>query len=79
MAEENKIVPNVFENMIKCLCPQCPAHNECMESNNERFFCSKGKAECNLEKIGCLCGTCPVKRAYGLTEFYYCDKGAAKR
>lgn len=79
MAEENKIVPDTDENAERCLCPGCPTHNECMKSNDERLFCSKGKTECELERKGCLCGTCPVEREYELTDFYYCAEGAAKK
>jgi hypothetical protein len=50
-----------------------------MKNNDERLFCSRGKTECDLEKRGCLCGTCPVEREYGLTDFYYCAEGAAKK
>ena len=74
---EEKNVPDTEENAEMCLCPGCPTHNECMK--NERIFCSRGKTECDLEKRGCLCGTCPVERNYGLTDFYYCTEGAAKK
>ena len=76
---EEKIVPDTEENTEMCLCPGCPTHNECMKDNNERLFCSRGKTSCDLEKRGCLCGTCPVERNYGLTDFYYCAEGAAKK
>ena len=78
MAKE-KIVQDTEENAELCLCPGCPTHNECMEDNNERLFCSRGKTDCDLEKRGCLCGTCPVERNYELTDFYYCAEGAAKK
>ena len=79
MAEENKMVPDTEENAEKCLCQGCPTRNECMESNEERLFCSRGKTECELERRGCLCGSCPVENEYGLTDFYYCDVGSAKK
>ena len=78
MAEE-KIVDDTKENTELCLCPGCPTHNECMKDNTERIFCSRGKPNCDLEKRGCLCGTCPVERNYGLNDFYYCTEGAAKK
>ena len=78
MAKE-KIVQDTEENAELCLCPGCPTHNECMENNNERLFCSRGKTDCDFEKKGCLCGTCPVERNYGLNDFYYCAEGAAKK
>ena len=76
---EEKIVQDTEENAELCLCPGCPTHNECMKDNNERLFCSRGKTNCDLEKKGCLCGTCPVERNNGLTDFYYCAEGAAKK
>lgn len=79
MVKENEIVPDTEENAGMCLCPGCPTHNECMKKNNERIFCSRGKTDCDLERKGCLCGTCPIERKYGLTDFYYCAEGAAKK
>jgi hypothetical protein len=77
MVEE--IVPDIDKNANRCRCPGCPTHNECMKSNEERLFCSRGKTGCNPEKRGCLCGTCPVEMEYELYDFYYCAKGAAKK
>ena len=74
-----KIVPDTEENSGSCLCPGCPTHNECMKNNDELLFCSRGKTNCDLEKRGCLCGTCPVERNYGLTNFYYCTEGSVKK
>ncbi len=79
MAENERIVPDIDKNASRCLCPGCPTHNECMKSNEERIFCSRGKTECNPEKKGCLCGTCPVEKEYGLYDFYYCVEGYAKK
>lgn len=79
MAENEGIIPNIDENADRCLCPGCPTHNRCMNNNEERLFCSQGKTECELEKRGCLCGTCPVEREYELYDFYYCANGAAKK
>ena len=78
-AEGETIVPYTKENFNKCLCPGCPTRNECMRNRDERLFCSGGKSECDLKRKGCLCGECPVESEYGLTSFYYCDEGAAKK
>ena len=77
--EGETVVPYTKENAAKCLCPGCPTLNECMRNRNQRLFCSGGKTECDLERKGCLCGECPIESEYGLTEFYYCDEGAAKK
>jgi len=74
-----KIVPYTSENCEKCLCPTCPTFDECMRNRDERLFCSRGKSECEIERKGCLCGECPVESEYGLTGFYYCYFGAAKK
>lgn len=74
-----EIVPNIDKNAERCLCPGCPTHNDCMKSNEERIFCSRGNTRCDLEKNGCLCGTCPVWKEYGLNDFYYCEIGPAKK
>ncbi len=73
------IVPYTKENTSKCLCPGCPTINECMKNRNQHLFCAGGKTECEVEKKGCLCGECPVESEFGLTEFYYCTEGAAKK
>ncbi len=77
--EGEKIVPYTKENASKCLCPGCPTLNECMRNRNQRLFCAAGKTECELERKGCLCGECPIESEYALTDFYYCDEGAAKK
>lgn len=74
-----KIVPYTPENLEKCLCPTCPTLNECMRNRDERLFCSRGKSMCEFERKGCLCGECPIESEYGLTDFYYCYFGAAKK
>lgn len=78
-AEGEIIVPYTQENFEKCLCPVCPTRNECMRNRDERLFCAGGKTRCELKRKGCLCGECPVGSEYGLTGFYYCSIGAAKK
>lgn len=73
------IVPDTEENASKCRCPGCPTHNECMKSNKEQIFCSRGNTNCKVEKHDCLCGTCPITPEYGLIDYYYCVQGAAKK
>jgi hypothetical protein len=50
-----------------------------MKGNDEHLFCSRGKSTCDIEKKGCNCPTCPVWKEYGLNDFFYCEKGAAKK
>jgi hypothetical protein len=76
---EKVIVPDIDKNAERCLCPDCPTHNECMKSNKEKFFCSLGNTECDIEKHGCLCGSCPVWDEYGLDAWYYCEIGPAQK
>jgi glucose/arabinose dehydrogenase len=77
--EGEKMVPYTKENADRCLCPGCPTLNECMRNRNQHLFCARGKTECELERKGCLCGECPIESEYGLTDFYYCTEGAAKK
>ena len=71
-------VPNTSENRAKCICPNCPTYNECMEKGKERLFCAKEETKCNPEKQGCICGECPIASEFGLNKFYYCRTGGEK-
>ena len=73
----SSLIPDTEENREKCRCPDCPVYNECIENKNEKFFCSKGKTECLIEKKGCLCLHCPIEIEYRLNSFFYCEKGSA--
>jgi aldose sugar dehydrogenase len=79
MEVSETVVPNTEENAQKCLCPQCPVYNECMDDRNEYFFCSLGHARCVFEKWGCKCPDCPIERDYNLVGLFYCEKGAVKK
>lgn len=71
-------VPNTKENLMKCICMNCPTHNECMKKGMEGLFCARGKAKCELKRQGCICGECPLSSEYQLSNTYYCDIGAAE-
>jgi hypothetical protein len=64
------------ENLDKCICGNCPTHNQCMRDNTEALFCARGKSACKFPKNGCLCGACPVASENGLEKMYYCEIGA---
>lgn len=74
---EKRVVPHTEENANRCRCPECPVYNECLDKNNEKFFCSKGSTACSIEKKGCLCLHCPNEIQYRLNSFFYCEKGYA--
>ncbi len=76
---ENRVVQDTEENAERCQCPTCPTHNQCMKSNKEHFFCSRGNTKCDPKMRGCMCGTCPVWAEYELGGYYYCVEGAAKK
>ena len=65
------------ENLAVCVCAKCPSYNDCSRGQNELLFCSAevGKSACPYEMKGCICGPCPVHRANGLTDGYYCYHG----
>lgn len=76
---KNNVVPDTEENVKRCLCPGCSTYNLCMKNNKDTLFCSRGKTECNFKNKGCPCSGCLVWAEYRLDEFYYCERGAAKR
>ena len=75
---ENRIVPNTDENISKCQCPDCPVYNDCMNSRNEKIYCSDGKTVCDFNKVGSALSTCPIWIEYNLNSLFYCEKGAAE-
>jgi aldose sugar dehydrogenase len=77
--ERDLKVPNTEQNAQKCLCPECPVYNECMEEKDELFFCARGKATCEFEKWGCKCAKCQIESEYNLVGLFYCEKGAVRK
>ncbi len=69
-------VPDSQENLMKCICGQCPTYNQCMKDKMEGLFCARGKSSCDIEKKGCICGQCPLFSEFGLENLYYCLTGA---
>jgi hypothetical protein len=76
--KEKIVVPNTGKNSNRCLCPVCPAYDECMKNNGEILYCSKGATICELDKKGCRCPQCPVQLEYKLVGLFYCEKGAVR-
>ncbi len=70
-------VENNQDNLIKCICKNCPTRDECMKGKMEGFFCARDKSTCDLEKKGCICGECPLSSEYQLSGSYYCENGIA--
>ena len=68
-------VPNTKENMMKCICGQCPTLAQ--NSLTGGLFCSKGKSEKVPEMKGCICGSCPIWGEYDLRKGYFCIHSAA--
>jgi len=66
------------ENLMKCICKNCPTHNQCMKENMHGLFCARGASTCEMERQGCICGECPISSEYRLSGIYYCDTGAAE-
>jgi aldose sugar dehydrogenase len=76
--EAENVVSPTGENIKRCLCPICPAYDECMKNKGEILYCSQGTTTCKLDKRGCHCVRCPVQLEYGLVGLFYCEKGAVK-
>jgi hypothetical protein len=79
MGPVKDLVDDNEENVLKCLCPNCPVYNECMEKNKELLFCARGQSTCEFEKWGCKCDKCLVANDYNLVGLFYCEKGAENR
>ncbi len=71
-------VPDIKENLDKCLCPGCPSYNACMKEGTQGLYCGRGKTNCDFERQGCFCGRCPIFIELKLNSFYFCDTGAAE-
>lgn len=70
-------VPDTKENENKCICENCPTYNDCTKEKKVKFFCFRGKTECDMDRQGCICGECPIASQYQLRDLYFCDTDAA--
>lgn len=90
MITEGEIIPNreqkspkvdlTDDNIKKCVCPNCPTYSSssCPSENKEGIFCSIGLTACDdVEKEGCICGSCEVFSGHGLKNGYFCEEGEA--
>ncbi len=71
-------VPDTKENLMKCICMNCPTHTQEMKDKMQGMFCARGKSGLKFERKGCLCGECPLASEYKLSGGYFCDMGAAE-
>ena len=65
-------IPDTQENLMKCICGQCPTYSQCMKDNMEGLYCAGKESNCDIEKMGCICGQCPIFAEHDLVKFYYC-------
>jgi hypothetical protein len=70
-------VDDIASNAESCICPTCPTYDDCMRSQSERLFCSRGATACTPTSKRCMCGECPVWDSYSLNSYYFCLEGAA--
>jgi hypothetical protein len=63
-------VPDTAENEDRCICHGCPTY-----PREGLIFCSHGRSERFVEKIGCLCPDCDNFGEYDLQDGYYCADG----
>lgn len=68
-------VLDTVENLKKCICGGCPSYNDCMKTGMQGLFCARGKTDCELERLGCICSKCPISSDYHLFGGYYCATG----
>ena len=71
-------VENSSANREKCACPGCPSYVSCMSAASEALYCAAGMSSCNVDRLGCICGSCVVHRQNDLASVYYCIEGAAE-
>lgn len=69
-------VPDIQENLQKCICGGCPSYNQCMQDNMEGLYCAREKSSCEFDKNGCICGVCPLAPEFNLDKLFYCETGA---
>ncbi len=69
-------VPDTQENVAKCVCGNCPSYNDCMKDNHEILYCAREKSECDVSRMGCKCGVCPLSAEFGLDKYFYCIAGS---
>ncbi len=63
-------VPDTLDNEDRCICHGCPTY-----PSEGLIFCSHGRSERLVEKIGCFCPDCDNFSEYGLEDGYYCSDG----
>lgn len=68
-------IENNKENLMKCICGNCPSYNECMKGGMQGLFCGRESSDCGFEKKGCICGGCLLTEEYKLSGGYYCKGG----
>lgn len=72
------IVENSDRNSSMCRCPVCPVTDDCMQGQNGRLYCSRGRTDCDPSGPGCLCPDCPVAAENRIGGRYFCIEGAAR-
>lgn len=65
--------------MALCTCPACPSYNVCSKGKNEVLYCRVGRSACEMDRMGCICPTCPVYAAMMLSGDYFCVNGRAAK
>lgn len=66
-------IENNKENLMKCICANCPSYNGCMKGEMQGLFCARERTSCGFVKKGCICGGCILTEEYQLDKGYYCN------
>ena len=62
------LVPDGLDNVAGCRCPTCPSK----AADGTLLYCSRGLSPERVRTVGCICTECPVYKANGLTDGYFC-------
>ncbi len=55
-----------------CSCSKCPSYPG---KGDPRVYCERAKSDFQIEKKGCICGSCPIWKINHFTGYYYCING----
>jgi hypothetical protein len=68
-----------LHNVRNCICSECVSFpgkwRELAHAEMPGLFCGHGRSKLEIERLGCICGSCLVQQENGLDGLYYCIEG----